>query len=215
LPANKINAKIEQIENILREILNWIRVGNIPLLRDTLLRELDTDEKKKVYELTNGIRSQSEIESLAKVSRRMVSYYWQKWYGLGILVMSDRRKGRMQKIVSLDEVGISVPMRTGKQYEEPEIEFRPKDLEKILGDSRIFSDLQQLIAFAFNILPQPPTDVLRMTRQELVDMIINIFEQSDRMKQNLFMQALERRALDRQTTEFRKFFEAWERQIGR
>jgi hypothetical protein len=215
LPTDKREHNSDETERILREILNWIKVGNIPLLRETLIRELDTDEKKKVYELTDGTRSQYEIELLSKVTRRMVSYYWQKWYGLGILVPSEWRKGRMQKIVSLEEVGLSVPLRTGKRAEETEIEFRPEDLKKILEDPRFFADPTQLKDFAFSILPPPQVETLRVTRQELIDLVIKIFEQGDRMKQRLFMQALERRALDRQSTEFRKFFEAWERQIGR
>lgn len=211
----KLVTRIENIEKTLREILNWLKVANIPQLRDTLIQELDSDEKKRVYELTDGVKSQYEIESLTKISRRMVSYYWQKWYGLGLLVTSDKRKGRMQRLVSLDEVGISVPGRLGRQTELPELEFQPKDLKKILSNLRIFRDTSELAAFAFRIFQQPPTDINHLTREELVDVILETFEASDRMKQSLFMQALERRSLERQGTEFKKFFEAWEKQIGR
>lgn len=209
-----VKIKVEQIENTLKEILNWIKLGNKPLLREILIRELDSEEKKKVYELTDGIRSQYEIEALTKISRRMVGYHWQKWYGLGIVVTSDRRKGRMQKIISLDEMGMSIASATGKQDEVLKTEFQAKDLKDVLNDQRIFPDNLQLQNFAFTILPQPSRELQNVTREELIDVIMTTFEQSDRIRQKLFLQALERRALERQSSEFSKFFEAWEKQIG-
>jgi hypothetical protein len=146
----------------------------------------------------------------------MVGYYWQKWYGLGLVVNSDRRKGRMQKIVSLDEVGLTVASGLEKTVEGTEVEFRPNDLKRILNDQRIFLDNFQIEDFAFSILSRPLRDLKVVTREELIDIVINTFETSDRIKQNLFMQALERRALERQSSsEFSKFFEAWVRQIGK
>jgi DNA-binding transcriptional ArsR family regulator len=212
--SDKVVTKIESIEKTLREVLNWLKVANIPQLRETLTRELDSEDKKLVYELTDGIRSQYEIESITKVSRRMVSYYWQKWYGLGLLVTSEKRKGRMQRIVSLDEVGIGVPSRPGKQTILSETEFEPKDLKKILSSEKVFPEAADLYNFARDIL-QPMGFPSSTSRSELVDTIARAFEQSDQMKKNLFIQALERRTLEKESTEFKKFFDAWEEQIGR
>jgi hypothetical protein len=207
--------RLTHIENTIKEILNWIKLGNKPLLREILIRELDSDEKKRVYELTDGNRSQIEIEVLTKVSRRMVGYYWQKWYGLGILVPSDRRKGRMQKIVSLDEIAINVTLTSDKQEETSETEFQSKNLKDVLNNQRIFPNTSQLIDFALSILPPPLRAYQNLSHQDLIEEIIDTFEKADKMKQNLFLQALERRAVERQNTEFSKFFDAWARQIGK
>lgn len=206
-------AEIEQIADVLKEILNWIKLENKPRLRELLIKELDTEEKKRIYELTNGARSQYDIESTTSVSRRMVGYYWQKWSGIGIVVNSDRRKGRMQKIISLDEVGIAVSANTGRREEE--IEFLPEDLKDVLSNQKIFPDNSQLQRFAFDILPESSGQILNPTREQLVNVIIDSFQQSDRIKQSLFLQALERRATEREITAFSKFFRAWEKQIGK
>lgn len=204
--------RISRIEKLLEDIRIWIRIGNLRQLRDMLVQELDSYEKMRIFELTDGTRSQKEIASRTKVSRSTISYYWQKWSGLGILTTSKQRKGRMKKIVTLDEVGITVRRA---EVEEPEIVFQPKDLRKILSNPRMFPDFRDLESFAYNIL-QPPREVSsHISLEELIENIIETFEESDHMKQALFMQALERRAHEKKDTQFQRYFEAWEKHIGR
>jgi biotin operon repressor len=216
LPDDDLVNRVESIERILKEVLNWLKVGSIPQLRLTLTQELDSEVKKRVYELTDGMKSQNEIEAATKVSRRMVSYYWQKWYGMGIVVDSEKRKGRMQKIVSLDQVGISYSPHPEKQSRLTDMEFEPQDLRSVLSSEKVFPQTSDLLNFALNILQISESNMTgSVTREDLIEKIIREFELSDRMKQSLFIQALERRVLEKESTEFRRFFEAWERQIGR
>lgn len=210
LSSDDLNKRVELIERTLRDILSWIKLANKPTLKSILLQELDSDEKKKVYELTDGFRSQYDIESQTKVTRRMVGYYWQKWYSLGVLVTSDQRKGRMQKIASLDEVGIAM---IAPERDTESIESRPRYLKNILANERIFPDRNQLIDFAANILKFERLSIENLTKEDLIERIINSFEQSDRAMQSSFMQALESRTRNLQSSEFNKFFQAWEKQI--
>jgi DNA-binding PadR family transcriptional regulator len=41
--------------------------------------------------------------------------WWQKWSRLGLVTESESRKGRMLKIVSLEDVGIKVPKKSRAQ----------------------------------------------------------------------------------------------------
>jgi hypothetical protein len=211
LSANGLNEKVEQIRKTLEEVLYWIKLANKPTLKSTLIQELDSVEKKKVYELTDGYNSQYDIESLTKVSRRMVGYYWQKWYSLGVVIKSEQRKGRMQKLVSLDEIGITVT----QEREESLVEFKPKYLKNILGNPKIFSDKYQLFNFANSILKLNISSIDNSSKEDIINRIIDDFERNDRVTQSLFMQTLEIRTKEIQSDEFNKYFQAWEKQISK
>lgn len=104
---------------ILREILRWSRFENFPKLRKSLLDNLKTDQEKLVYEFTNGENSRSDVASQAGVPDSTVRNWWEKWYDLGILEPSGKRKGRPQKIMALEDMGIEVPKIPPKK---PEVE---------------------------------------------------------------------------------------------
>jgi predicted transcriptional regulator len=211
LPKDTTAERIRRIEVTLEKILTWLRVSNIRSVRDLLDQELDTPEKKVIYELTDGQNSQKEISNLVGLSRRTVSYYWQKWLGLGIVTSRGDRKGRMKRIISLGDLGISVPDYT--KSKKVETRFKAQDLKKILSDEKLIkhSDIADL---AIEIFPAVNVDILQ-TRRDLVNFIMQAFKESDRMKQALFIQALERKVQEKKDTEFRKFFESWEAHIQR
>jgi len=208
----EILAKISRIEKLLEEIIVWTKVGNLKSLRDILAQELDSQEKMRIFELTDGINTQQEIASRVKISRSTISYYWQKWYRLGILTHSARA-GRMKKIVSLEEVGINPP-RAGEKPKESEVLFQPQDLRKILNSPEMFSTNQELADFSYNIFPDLKGGELPSSREKLIDSVLKAFEDSDNLKRALFMQALERRASLSGDPQFRKYFEEWEKRIG-
>lgn len=94
---------------ILHEILKWSRFENFPKLRKILLDSLKTDQEKLVYELTDGEKSRYDIAKEIGISDSTVRSWWERWYNLGILEPSGKRKGRPQKIVALEDMGIEVP----------------------------------------------------------------------------------------------------------
>lgn len=105
---------------ILREILRWSRFENFPKLRKILLDTLKTDQEKLVYEFTDGEKSRYDIAEETDIPESTVRSWWDRWYNLGILEPGGKRKGRPQKIVALEDMGIEVPKGPVKKPEANE-----------------------------------------------------------------------------------------------
>ena len=108
----EILAKIGENQELLREIARWSRFQNIGKLVDSLTTELDTDEKKLAFENTDGAKGIKEIAQACGAPQDTVYSWWKKWFRLGLVTESETRKGRMTKIISLEDVWIKVPKRT-------------------------------------------------------------------------------------------------------
>lgn len=109
----EIRIKMVENQKLLREIARWSRFQNIGRLKDVLVVELDSDEKKLAFENTNGMKGIKEIAQASGAPRDTVYSWWQKWSRLGILEPSESREGRLAKICSLEDVGIKVPKTVG------------------------------------------------------------------------------------------------------
>jgi predicted ArsR family transcriptional regulator len=124
---------------ILREILKWSRFENFPKLRKLLLDTLATDVEKLVYELTDGERSRYDIVKELGIQDSIVRSWWDGWYNLGILEPSGKRKGRPQKVMALEDMGIDVPKIPQKKpevKEEKTTKTESKSTEKLVTDSK-------------------------------------------------------------------------------
>jgi hypothetical protein len=110
--------KLDSIDRTLREILKWTRFANISKLKEALETELDTDEKRLAYESSDGTKGIEEVATVSDTPRDTIYSWWQKWFRLGIVVESESRKGRMAKMVSLDDLGIKMPKK-GKPNPRP------------------------------------------------------------------------------------------------
>ena len=110
------------VVQILREILRWSRFENFPKLRKILLDTLKTHQEKLVYEFTDGEKSRYDIAKETGIPESTVRSWWDRWYNLGILEPSGKRKGRPQKIVALEDMGIEAPKGFAK---------KPKFKEKV------------------------------------------------------------------------------------
>ncbi|MDP8206700.1 MAG: hypothetical protein P9L92_08570 [Candidatus Electryonea clarkiae] len=113
------------VENILREILDNQRKTSrlVHFLAHRLARELIIDNltkslERRVYELSDGIRSSRDIERMIskKVTQRTIVTWWRKWRELGIVEESPAYSGRVRKIISLDDLGID--LQTGDSTDE-------------------------------------------------------------------------------------------------
>jgi|GEM_PF-2334373 hypothetical protein len=104
-----------------------------------------------------------------------------------------------------------------KRRNEPtkEIEFHPEDLLNVLSNSTMFPSTKELRDFAEEILKPSLPLYLNDSRVEIINQIIQAFQSSDRMRQALFIQALEHRATARELkdTRFLRFLEGWESHI--
>jgi len=110
LPKEDEN-KLDSIDRTLREILKWTRFANISKMKETLETELATDEKKIAFENSDGVNGLKELAAVSGAPQDTIYSWWQKWFRLGLVIESEERKGRMMKIVSLDDVGIKIPKK--------------------------------------------------------------------------------------------------------
>ncbi len=109
MPKEGDEDKLGSIDRSLREILKWTRFANTSKLKEMLESTLDTVEKKIAFEGSDGVNMLKEVAAACDTPQDTVYGWWQKWSRLGLVMESETRKGRMMKIVSLDDVGVKVP----------------------------------------------------------------------------------------------------------
>jgi hypothetical protein len=110
--------KLESIEGILQESLVFTKFANLSNLKQTLEKELNTDETKIAFENTDGVKPLKEIATLSGAPEDTVYSWWQHWLRLGLVKEGQKYRGRMAKIISLDDIGIKVPKKA-KQPGDP------------------------------------------------------------------------------------------------
>ncbi|TKJ17584.1 hypothetical protein CEE44_03560 [Candidatus Woesearchaeota archaeon B3_Woes] len=96
---NKTNEK-----ELLSEILKWERLKGIQTLRQIIPELIDTEEKRKLYEMTDGKNGIKEIQSKVTISSGKISLLWNFWYYNGLL---EKEGQKFKKIISLKELGLS------------------------------------------------------------------------------------------------------------
>lgn len=102
---------LKQLINLQKETLRWMRFQSLPALRKTLLETLDSEQKKQIYELTDGVSVSRTVAGIAKVSSVTVINYWNEWARLGILEKEGTgRSTTFKKMVSLPGLGIPVTL---------------------------------------------------------------------------------------------------------
>ncbi len=118
--------ELQKITGLLEEILKWNRILAISQLKKIFTNNLD-EEERLIYELSDGVRSIRDIETLSKVSRSKISMLWKKWRQIGIMEKSTKYEGkRMKRSFSLEDVGIEMPtlsIPADNSQNKPEEEF--------------------------------------------------------------------------------------------
>jgi hypothetical protein len=97
------------IIDYLHELVVWTKLVHRTHVAEWFTRILDSEEKRFVYQYSDGERSVRELGDLAGVSKALISAWWRDWDQLGIMEQSRRVPGRRRRMVSLDELGIEVP----------------------------------------------------------------------------------------------------------
>lgn len=104
-------------EHLLREILEnqretqrLVHFLSHRLARDLIEEHLTKNIERRVYELSDGIRSSRDIEkTIGKVvTQRTVVSWWQKWQKLGLVEKSPTYSGRVRKLIGLEELGLEI-----------------------------------------------------------------------------------------------------------
>lgn len=99
---------------ILKEILKWVRIQWLEILREKIKRlKLFSDEKDIiVYDNSDGKRSSRELSKLVGVSHPTVISLWKKWIDAGIAEPSERYGGsQCRRIFDLTELGFEMPKK--------------------------------------------------------------------------------------------------------
>ena len=99
----------QRIIELLEELVKWRRFEGAQLAKKTLRELFSKDAEKIVYQYSDG-RGTKEIGDLAGVSDFAVRTYWKKWNIEGLVVPSEKHKGRFARVFSLEDFGIEVPM---------------------------------------------------------------------------------------------------------
>ena len=99
----------QDIIEILKEILKWIKVTSIPHVKKLLLELLPSDEERLAYQYSDG-RTSREVSRLAGVSHITITRWWKTWIIAGIAETIDVKGGeRARRVFSLEDFGIEVP----------------------------------------------------------------------------------------------------------
>lgn len=78
----------------------WLRAIGLQAIKNSIEKKVETKEDKKIFELSDGARSLRDIAKAAGTSYKTVQARWKSWAADGLVVPSDRFKGRFKKIVS-------------------------------------------------------------------------------------------------------------------
>ena len=209
----EIVKKLSNIESYLGELLSWIKLENRATVQSLLHSEIDTDQKRRVFELLDGKRSQKEIAEAVGVSTRSIFNWLKRWQQTGLVVPSLAAPGKVQRLVSLEDYGFGTYNSKEILEKETLIEDGEIDagrLKKILSDRKVFPYQSDIGAFAGPILETNFNEYT--TIDQLISKVTDVYESSPKFKQRLFVQALEQR-LRQEGTSFQDYFESWERQI--
>ena len=112
---------------LLEETVMWLRFMNLPKLREVLLKELDTDAKRRAYDMTDGGKSRREIAQAVGTSDDNVQNWWERWYELAIVKPSKAYAGRPERIVKLEDLGISLKAPAKKDGKKPDSSAESQD----------------------------------------------------------------------------------------
>ena len=93
---------------LLEELVHWQRFQNRQLLRSALEEILASTTDRKIFDLSDGTRSQPDIAMRAEVSQPTVSNKWKTWRTLGIVYELADEPGRCKHLASLEAVGLKI-----------------------------------------------------------------------------------------------------------
>jgi hypothetical protein len=95
---------------VLKQILKWVKFGAMPQVKAILVESLDTEQKKLVYQLSDGTRGIVEIGKATGIkSTATISNYWKAWekqnLGSKIPVAGGER---FRRDFDLEEFGLTI-----------------------------------------------------------------------------------------------------------
>ena len=116
--ASEKNQRVKfekDVVELLSQLLAWIKLEARPRAAARLADILDSDEKKLVYQYSDGTRGVREVGDITGVDKNAVLTWWKDWDKRGIMEQATAWKGRRQRLISLEELGIEVPSLPSKE----------------------------------------------------------------------------------------------------
>jgi len=94
---------------VAEEQLRWTRAAAIPQVRGTVETALGTVDRRRAYELLDGVRTSTEVADGAGVPKTTLSGWTRDWRNLGIANEVPTPKGvRIRHLISLAALGIPI-----------------------------------------------------------------------------------------------------------
>jgi hypothetical protein len=93
----------QQVVELLTDAVRWLRFQGLEKAKAAVAEHLDSESKKRVFDLTDGVRAIRNISTITGVAISTISIWWNDWYAAGILTKDD---GKYRQLFKLSEVGI-------------------------------------------------------------------------------------------------------------
>lgn len=100
---------------LLQEAVRWLRFQSIDRAKSVVEKFLDTNQKKAVFDMTDGTNSIRTIAAKVGVSIATISKWWGVWFSAGILF---EHEGTYKKLFNLSDLGIESPDSAEGESEE-------------------------------------------------------------------------------------------------
>ena len=136
-------SKENRMVELLEELVKWTKVTSIPNVKKLLLEILSSPEEKIAYQSSDGKKTREEVAKQADVGHTTVGRWWKKWIKAGIAKpVSVQRGTRAERVFSLDDFGIKVPLLKEVKPEIEETEA-PIDIGKPVEEGSIQEEMSE------------------------------------------------------------------------
>jgi hypothetical protein len=116
-----MSAQMDELIGIMREMLKWTKFAGAKEVRNVLTATLDSEQKRLIYNLSDGNNGLVQIAQTADVNTETVRRYWLSWSRQGIVDAIKVQGGqRYKKSFDLEDFGIPVPQPKAKKQNTDE-----------------------------------------------------------------------------------------------
>lgn len=99
----------------LAEILKWLKVGFYSAAKQSLEDVLDTDNKRRAYQLTDGSLAQDRVRSQAQIGSNVLSALYKQCLSVGLMERSTT--GRNRRLFDLADFGLLPEVADVQEHE--------------------------------------------------------------------------------------------------
>jgi hypothetical protein len=120
----ELMALMKEQNDLLKEILKWMRFSGSNQVREILRSVLDNEKKKLAYFLSDGKNTTRVIAQIIGINQKQISEYWREWLIMGLGEALPTSGGnRFQHSFDLKMFGMTVPeLKQSNQQKEGSIE---------------------------------------------------------------------------------------------